>query len=78
MTTRTADAFFWSYRYGARYCVVILDRSRREWMCNDAGDRVWRHWAREYHAATIGDLRRKAAPWKLPRNTGRLCHASVQ
>ena len=26
-----ADGFFWSERHGARYCVVILCRTRHEW-----------------------------------------------
>ena len=74
---RKADAFFWSYRYGARYCVVILDRTRHEWKRVDGG-RVKQHWCREYKANTVRALRGMAAPWRLPRNTKSLCLAKIQ
>lgn len=69
-------AFYWSERYGKRYCVVILDRSKREWVRVN-GERQWRVWVREYHANTVRELRRMARPYVLGRHVVQNCLAHI-
>ena len=76
---RQVDGFFWFESATHKYCVVVLDRERREWRTNKLGERVQRTVAREYRARTIRDLRQKMARghWVMPRNAKALCLEKV-
>jgi hypothetical protein len=57
-----ADGFFWSERYGHRYCAVVLDRTRLE-----QTGRSRRRYVREYHADSVRELQKRghADGWNL-------------
>lgn len=79
MKRHIASGYFWSEAHGHRYCVVVLDITRREWKRNQHGERYSDAYAREYHANTIAALRRKAARggWSLGPCVRANCLASV-
>ena len=69
-------AFFWSEQFGHRYCVVILDRRKREWV-GRGENRRWQFYCREYHSNSVRELRRMARPYVLSKHIAANCFAHV-
>jgi hypothetical protein len=70
MTMRKANGFFWFEIKPRHYCVVAIDKSRKERI-----GRTQKVWSREWHAESLKVLRDMARDdgIVLPRNLKALC-----